>query len=329
MTSIETRTLRVGAWRVEPRHGRMTRDADAVRLEPRMLRLLLCLAERPGELLGADELAQAVSPGSIVTPDSVYQAIASLRRLLGDDPKAPSYVVTEPRRGYRLIAAVSVESGGAQETAAAPPPLVLNTGQVRIAPAGDPGNASTLEVPGGSPVTELAAAQGEPIRGARRRHFLIAVLGFSAGAFGVRYLRHAPDAAPSAPRSIAVLPFQDLTDSMGEEPFADGMTEELIDRLSKSGLRVPAPTAVNYYRDKALPVADIARQLGVSYLLDGSVRKSGERLRIAARLMRADDGFVLWSETYERPRDDLLKLQDEIATAVAAALQGQIGAVPR
>jgi TolB-like protein len=115
---------------------------------------------------------------------------------------------------------------------------------------------------------------------------------------------------------------------MGEEPFADGMTEELIDRLSRAGLRVPAPTAVNYYRDKTLPVADIAKQLNVAYLLDGSVRKSGERLRIAARLMRADDGFVLWSETYERPRDDLLKVQDDIATAVAAALPAQIGAAP-
>src|SRR5579871_4759289 len=109
MTSTEPRTLRVGAWRVEPRQGRMTRADDAVRLEPRMLRLLLCLAERPGELLNADDLARAVSPGAIVTPDSVYQAIASLRRLLGDDPKAPSYVVTEPRRGYRLIAPVQIE----------------------------------------------------------------------------------------------------------------------------------------------------------------------------------------------------------------------------
>lgn len=317
MTSTESRTLRVGAWRVEPRQGRMTRADDAVRLEPRMLRLLLCLAERPGELLNADELARAVSPGAIVTPDSVYQAIASLRRLLGDDPKAPSYVVTEPRRGYRLIAPVQVEDD-ARDAAEADKPAPLGAGTFATYGA--------LKTPEPAARPNVAAA----LRQDRRKAVLLALvvlLMLLATAGGVRrYLAHEAALALPSTRAIAVLPFQDLTDSMGEEPFADGMTEELIDRLSQTGLRVPAPTAVNYYRDKALPVADIAKQLGVAYLLDGSVRKSGERLRIAARLMRADDGFVLWSETYERPRDDLLKVQDEIATAVAAALPGRIGA---
>jgi len=124
-----------------------------------------------------------------------------------------------------------------------------------------------------------------------------------------------------AQKSIAVLPFSDLTEGMKEGEFADGMTEELIDKLSKlPGLRVPSPTATFYYRDKEMPVADIAKALGVVYVLDGSVRKSGPRVRVAARLVRADNGYVIWSETYDRPFHDLLMVQDDIAGEVTKAL---------
>src|SRR5262249_12907821 len=100
-------------------------------------------------------------------------------------------------------------------------------------------------------------------------------------------------------KSIAVLPFLDLTDDrMSHETFADGMTEELIGRLSKvPGLHVPAPTASFYFKGKKKAVAEIATALGVTYVLDGSVRLSGPTLRVAARLVRADTGFVVWSET--------------------------------
>jgi transcriptional activator of cad operon len=125
--------------------------------------------------------------------------------------------------------------------------------------------------------------------------------------------------------SIAVLPFSDLTDGMGHETFADGMTEELIDRFSKiPGLKVPAPTSSFYYKGKQLAVADIARELGVNYILDGSVRKSGSTLRVAARLIKADNGFIIWSETYDKPVDDLLMVQDDIAGSVTKALQATI-----
>ena len=122
--------------------------------------------------------------------------------------------------------------------------------------------------------------------------------------------------APPTQKSIAVLPFLDLTDEMNQEPFADGMTEELIDKLSKiPGLRVPPPTSSFYFKGKLWPrshgtpqitVAEIAKTLGVAYVLDGSVRKSRARLRVDARLIRADNGYVVWSETYDRPLDDML-----------------------
>ena len=137
--------------------------------------------------------------------------------------------------------------------------------------------------------------------------------------------RQAAADAVAGPKTIAVLPFLDLTDSMNEEPFADGMTEELIHKLSKvQGLRVPGPTDSFYFKGKQLPLAEIARSLRVSYVLDGSVRKSGDTLRVAARLVRADDGYVVWSETYDRPVDDKLMVQDDIAGEVTSALRTSI-----
>ena len=138
-----------------------------------------------------------------------------------------------------------------------------------------------------------------------------------------------PALGPSSQKSIAVLPFLDLTEGMKEEEFADGMTEELIDRLNKiPGLRVPAPTSSFYFKGKQVPIADVARTLRVAYVLDGSVRKSGARLRVAARLIRADNADVVWSETYDRPWNDILVVQDDIAGEVTKALLASIEAGP-
>src|ERR1700735_2125614 len=100
-------SLRIGAWRVNPASGQISREGETVRVEARTMRLLLCLAEHAGEVVSIDDLLEQVWTGVIVTPDSVYQAITSLRRLLGDDPKHPTYISTVPRLGYRMVATVS------------------------------------------------------------------------------------------------------------------------------------------------------------------------------------------------------------------------------
>src|ERR1700735_3337093 len=102
-----TTMLRIGTWCVNPTSGQISRDGESARLEARTMRLLLCLAEHAGEVVSIDDLLNQVWSGVIVTPDSVYQAVTSLRRLLGDDPKHPTYISTVPRLGYRMIAAVS------------------------------------------------------------------------------------------------------------------------------------------------------------------------------------------------------------------------------
>jgi TolB-like protein/DNA-binding winged helix-turn-helix (wHTH) protein len=285
--------LRVGAWRVSPSSGQISREGETVRVEARTMRLLLCLAEHAGKVVSIDELLDQVWAGVIVTPDSVYQAVTSLRRTLGDDPKQPAYIATVPRLGYRMVASV------------------------------------------GPWVDQAASANGaaDSATGARGKNWALPAAGaavFSAVILAVLVYGRigAPVPASGTPagvlsvNSVAVLPFLDLTsESMDQEYFADGLTEELIDRLSKiPGLHVPPPTSSFYFKGKKVSVSDIAKSLGVDYVLDGSLRKSGATMRIAARLVRADSGFVVWSETYNRRLDDNLQVQDEIAGEVTKAL---------
>jgi transcriptional activator of cad operon len=293
MQSPATTILRIGTWSVNPTSGEISRDGETARLETRTMRLLLTLAEHPGEVLSIDDLLTQVWPGVAVSPDSVYQAIASLRRILGDDPKQPTYIATVPRLGYRMVAPVSAfadqPASPAPATPLHPPPIPRP-------------HALGLQLTVLLICLALAAA-------------------FLVRAHFVSQRPPSPIASTPTQKSIAVLPFLDLTQGMQQGEFADGLTEELIDKLSKlPGFRVPSPTSSFYYRDKNLPVATIAKALGVVYVLDGSVRKSDDQVRVAARLVRADNGYVLWSETYDRPFHDLVMVQDDIAGEVAKTL---------
>jgi len=123
-------------------------------------------------------------------------------------------------------------------------------------------------------------------------------------------------------KSIAVLPFVDMSEKRDQGYFSDGLSEELIDSLTKiPELHVPARTSSFYFKDRQTTIAEIAKGLSVAYVLEGSVRKAGNRLRITAQLVRADNGYHLWSETYDRQFDDIFKIQDEIAAAVVTALK--------
>jgi len=281
--------LRIGEWCVNPASGQISRDGQTARLEVRTMRLLMCLAEHAGEVVSIDDLLNAAWSGVAVSQDSVYQAVASLRRLLGDNPKQPTYIETVPRLGYRMVATVS--------------PWEVTREEAMPAPR----RRATF-------VWGLGAALCFAVAGA----FLL------AGTLRNRE-QSASRAIPQPLQSIAVLPFHDLTEEMTEAPFADGMTVELIDKLSKiPGLRVHAPMSPSSLKGTRSTLADMARMLGVAYVIDGSVRKSGSRLRVVARLIHAEDESVVWSETYDRPLDDILRVQDEIAGEVTKALRASI-----
>src|SRR5580692_6388725 len=178
-------SLRIGDWRVSPASGQISREGETVRVEARTLRLLLCLAEHSGQVVSIDDLLEQVWSGVIVTPDSVYQAVTSLRRLLGDDAKQPSYIATVPRLGYRMVAPVSP---WLDQPANAPPAAE------RMERAPHRRSRSWTPLVAGAAV------------------LLMLVLAFLVyGRFGnAAHSSASPDAVP-AQTSIAVLPFLDLT----------------------------------------------------------------------------------------------------------------------
>lgn len=299
-----TTKLRVGEWCVDPDQGTMTRNGATTRLELRSMRLLMCLAECRGQVVSVEQLISRVWGGVSVSPDSVYQAITALRRQLCDDPRKPAYIETVPRLGYRLIAETA-------EWVDAEPMNGSNQ------PPREPG------------ISESESGAEHPV--SRRIIWAIAALAILA-VFG--FVLHAKllngkrtsasFVKPAA--TVGVVPFLDLTEGMRNEEFADGITEEIIDKLSKiPGVQVPSATSSFYYKGKEVPVGDIARGLRVNYLLDGSVRKSKGRVRIATRLMRADNSYVIWTNTYDRPLSDLIMVQDDIASEVVKALGSALG----
>ena len=326
--------VQVGEWRVEQELDLIARNGQAIKVEPRAMRVLACLIARAGHVVSVEELLEQAWPDVIVGPDSVYQAVGLLRRTLGDDRHRPVYIEHVPRKGYRLVAPVG--------TAVASQPAVMNA----AAAADADGRAMN-----GS-VTNTPATQASPVQsGGPHAHpgnrvvWAVLVVAVATSALAYVLIRSAVRAPPagtvsaaaasmrsppaSTAPSIAVLPFLDLSERQDLGYFADGMTEELIDQLSRgSDLRVPARTSSFYFKYKATTVADMARALNVDNLLEGSVRRSGKRVRVTAQLIRADSGYHLWSQTYERNFDEIFAVEDDIAQAVSTSLQVKLRGIP-
>jgi DNA-binding winged helix-turn-helix (wHTH) protein/TolB-like protein len=277
--------LRIGDWRVDPAAGQIVRGEAVVRLDARTLRLLLELAEHAGETVSIDELLDRVWAGVIVTPDSVYQAVAALRRILGDDPKRPRYIATVPRLGYRMVAPVTPWSADPE---AVSPPARRSGSRPRVAV-----------------VVVAVVVVAVPLA--------VAVRGWVHGAFA--------GPAAQAPRSVAVMPFLDLTSTMDHEELADELTEGVIDRLAKDrGVRTPGFRDSFVLKGKHLSPREAARTLGVAYVVDGSLHSSPKGYRVDARLVRADNGFVIWSQGYEGPAGETPRYEDAIASGVGRTL---------
>jgi TolB-like protein/DNA-binding winged helix-turn-helix (wHTH) protein len=292
--------LIIGSVKVLSGIDSIERDGEIVKLEPKAMRLLLCLAEHAGSVVSVEQLRAAVWQDTEVTPESVYQAVMGLRRVLKDDPKDPTYIANVVRRGYRLVAPVSA--------AVAPPPSPASPPS--LPPPADP------------------SAPGRPFRWALRPLLALApILVASAGAIvwlGWRVAVHERTlpAAAAQDTSVAVLPFRDLSEKKDQEFFADGLTEEVINLLADvPSLRVPARTSSFYFKGRATTGPEVARMLGVSHLLEGSVRRTDEGLRVTAALSRAADGYQIWSQTFEVAGNNILSIQDDIAAGVVRSLR--------
>jgi TolB-like protein/DNA-binding winged helix-turn-helix (wHTH) protein/lipopolysaccharide biosynthesis regulator YciM len=304
------RHFRVGDWTVEPALDEIRLGERRVKLEPRMMRLLCCLAERPGEVVPTGTLLDRVWPGVVVSQSSVYQAVAQLRRELGDRDAPPRYIATVPRKGYRLVAPVGpAETGVPGPVPAALPP--------DLAPP--PANAA----PAAPPAAASRPAWRRSGRRALAGALFAAVLAVAAGA--MLWGGGKPAEAPAP--AVAVVPFADLGLEEGGEAFSAGLTDELLNALARvPGLRVIGRTSSARFADGATDVRDIGRQLGVTHVVEGSVRRAGRRLRVTVQLISTADGFEVWANSFDRPVADTMAIQAEIARAVVDAVAVQLSA---
>ncbi len=302
-----SRRFQVGEWRVDPALDEIRAHERSVKLEPRMMRLLCCLAERPGEVVPTQALLDRVWPGVIVGPSSVYQAVAQLRRELGDRETPPQYIATVARKGYRLVAPVSAGPD------AGTGPLV-------------DGAAGRLAAPEYSSAAAGAeAGRAAPARGrARWIVSLAALAGLAATAAGY-LLWPRPPAPPRPAPAIAVLPFADLSIDGDDEAFCAGVTDEILNTLARvPGLRVIGRTSSSRFAGAASDAREIGRELGVTHVVEGSVRRAGSRLRVNVQLVATADGFEVWANSFDRPPADAMAIQSDIARAVVAALAIQL-----
>jgi TolB-like protein/DNA-binding winged helix-turn-helix (wHTH) protein len=296
--------IRIGPWTASPALNLLERDSRSVKVEPRAMDVLVFLAAQAGAVVSVEELIAAVWKGVVVGEGSVYLAIRQLRQALETPADGLSYIETIPKRGYRLT--VPVER---LETASRPEMTGPDTG-----------------VP--------PATRHYLIGRLSRRWAAVAGAVIACGTLIVAVIAFRDDALAVAAKSVAVLPFENLSSDPEQAYFADGVTEEILNTLSGvRDLRVIGRTSSFQFKDRSEDLSTIAKALDVEHILRGSVRRAGDQVRISAQLLNVSSGDQLWSESYERKLDDVFVIQDEIAKSVANALQiklgvGDIGRVP-
>lgn len=256
LTSLPLRSLlRIADLRVDPALDEICKEGHTIKLEPKAMELLICLAERAGKVVSVEELLDRVWKDVIVSHDSVYAAVAALRRALGDDPKNPTYIANVVRRGYRLVAPVSawVEPPAAARSNQAPEP-------------------------------------------------------------------------PDKP-SIAVMPLLNLSGDPAQDYFSDGITEDIITELSRwRRLAVRSRSASFRYRGVAIDMKQVARELDVRYVVEGSIRRVGERIRIVVQVIDAETGRHVWGEKFDRGLEDIFIVQDRVVQIIVSTLFGRVQA---
>ena len=292
------RVLCFGSFEVDVVSGELRRQGLKIKLQDQPFRLLVLLLDHPGEVVTREKVRETLWPADthVDFDHSLNTAVRKLREALGDSAEAPRYVETIARRGYRFIAPV------------APPP----TAQV----ADSAGVAVTALLP--------SSAAG-PSTSAPRRPILAIVVVICATALVAYWVVSRPGPATQSGRklTLAVLPFDNLSGDADQEYLSDGLTEEMITqlgRLEPDRMRVLARSSTWKYKRADRDIGRLRRDLGADYVLEGSVRRAGERVRITAQLVQVDDQSQVWAKTYERDLRDVLIVQSEVAEAVAGAI---------
>lgn len=267
---------------VEPSLNSVTGPAGTIRLEPKVMQVLVCLVAHAGQVVAKERLMRTVWPDTFVTDDVLTRSISELRRVFGDDAKEPRFIETIPRSGYRFIA-----------------------------PLAEAGRAS---------------ARDEARRHSWKRS--VWAIGFAVVMLaGVLAWSRLGVGTQVPPVTIAVLPFEHLGGDPEREYLTDGLTEETsasLGQIDPEHLSVIGRTSTKAYKGTRKSLAEIGRELGVDYLVEGSVRAEGRRLRVTSKLIRVRDQVQMWAESYDNEPGSLLELQREMSTAIARQIRQRL-----
>ena len=287
------RLLHFGTFDLDLSSNELRKAGALIKLQSQHFQLLVLLAERAGQVVTREEIRRTLwNNGTFVDFDrSINFCVNQIRGALGDDPQSPRYIETLPRKGYRFVAPVTEAGGEPAKARSAPEPLAVH----KPVPA-----RRWWLLSAGAAVSLVAIA-------------LAAKMGVS------------PHLGTKPIGSLAVLPLENLSHDPEQQYFADGMTDELITALAKiSALRVVSRTSVMQYKGTKKPISQIARELNVEAVLEGTVTRDRNRVRITAQLIGAAPEKHLWAEKYEGSLEEVLILQDRVASAVAREIQIQM-----
>ncbi|MGI8992413.1 MAG: winged helix-turn-helix domain-containing protein [Bryobacteraceae bacterium] len=292
-TQDSERIVRFSAFELDLQAGELRRSGVRLPVQGRPLQVLTILLRTPGQLVTGEQMRGELWPADTFVDfeHGVRNAVARLRAVLGDNAERPRFVETLPRRGYRFIGAVAAVAAAAQ-----PVPV---TQAVQPAP---PGN--------------------------RWRIALVAFLclGALAGAATWIYDRFRGNPAGVQIESLAVLPLENLSGDPAQDYFADGITDELITTLAKiDSVKVISRTSLMQYKGvHTKPLPQIARELGVDAVVEGTLSRTGDRVRVTAQLIEASTDRHIWADRYDRSARDIRLLENEIARAIAEQLRGKL-----
>ena len=292
------RDFQISDWLVHPSLNTLERSDRTVHVEPKVMRVLLMLAEHSGDVVPKDMLLQNIWQDTFVTEDVLVRSISELRKIFEDNPRQARIIQTIHKTGYRLVVPVRWLHSSPASTAAIP-----------VSP---------------NPATLVAQEKVPSSIRNSRVVFAIALLSVAfAGWISDQHFRSSHGRAKPK-MLLLVLPFENLSGDPEQEFFADGITEEMITQLSTlrpNELGVIARVSAMRYKQHTLNLSDVRRELNVDYLLEGSVRRNGDKVRITAQLIQLPEQSHLWAQSYDRELRDVLAVQGDVAGAVARAVR--------
>jgi TolB-like protein/DNA-binding winged helix-turn-helix (wHTH) protein/Tfp pilus assembly protein PilF len=314
-STLSANSVRFGVYEFDLRSGELRKHGIRIKLQEQPCQILAILLEHRGGMVTREELHRRLWPSDTFVDfdHSLNTAVMRLREVLGDSPENPRFIETLPRRGYRFVAPVEERPASLSET------TQTQTGEAGVSQSVLAKDDPTLlpfspELP--ATAAKAVGRVSRPMAMAGAVFLLGIVL---AGGLGARYLRKSSFvAAPAAQiTSLVVLPFENLSADKDQAYFADGMTDELIAHLAKiRSLRIISRTSSMEYKGTHKTLSQIARDLNVDAVVEGTVLRSGDRVRITAELVQTATDRHLWAESYESQLGDILTLQSHVASAI-------------